>query len=290
MLFDCGEGTQRQMMRYHSGFGVQAIFVTHLHADHFLGIIGLLRTLGLQGREEALPILGPPGSGEVLETAIRLGVDRIPFPVPVREVGKEDVVNFDEYDVIPFPARHGTSAVGYALREHPRLGRFDVDRARALGIPEGRLFGRLHKGEAVEVDGRIIRPEEVVGNPRPGRLLVYTGDTRPSGETVSIAAGADVLIHEATFLDDEAERAHDTFHSTAKGAAQVAKDAGVERLILTHISARYSEDPGPLVEEARTVFPETAVAYDGLSLELGYSKPSNGNETDSGGEPGDGHG
>ena len=163
MLFDCGEGTQRQMMRYGSGFGVRAIFVTHLHADHFLGIIGLLRTLGLQGREEALPIFGPPGSRGVLEAAIQLGVDRIPFPVPVREVGPEDVVNFDEYDVVPFPARHGTSAMGYALREHLRLGRFDVARARALGIPEGRLFGRLHKGETVEVDGRVIRPEEVVG-------------------------------------------------------------------------------------------------------------------------------
>ncbi len=270
MLFDCGEGTQRQMMRYGTGFGIQAIFVTHLHADHFLGIIGLLRTMALQGREEALPIYGPSGAAEVLQAAIHLGVQRIPFPVPVREVGPGDPIPFHKYDVEPFLAQHGTSAVGYALREHPRLGRFDVDRARALGVPEGRLFGRLHRGEAVDIGGRIVLPEEVVGDPRPGRLVVYTGDTRPSSETVEVARGADVLIHEATFLDDEAERAHDTFHSTAKGAALVAQEAKVERLLLTHISARYSEDPGPLAEEAKEVFSEAVVAQDGMSIEIGY--------------------
>jgi ribonuclease Z len=272
MLFDCGEGTQRQMMRYGTGFGIQAIFVTHLHADHFLGITGLLRTMALQGREEAIQIMGPPGAEEILTAAIHLGVERIHFPVYVREVAPGDPVSFDEYDVIPFSVRHGTSAVGYALREHPRLGRFDVDQARALGIPEGSLFGRLHRGEAVEVDGRTIRPEEVVGEPRAGRLIAYTGDTRPCPETVEIARGAEILIHEATFLEDEADRAHETFHSTAKGAALVAQEAGVGRLLLTHVSARYSEDPEPLAEEARAVFAETAVAQDGQTIELGYRK------------------
>ncbi len=270
MLFDCGEGTQRQMMRYGTGFGIQAIFVTHLHADHFLGIIGLLRTMALQGREEALQIYGPSGARELLQAAIHLGVDRISFPVTVREAGPGDSIPFHEFDVVPFLVRHGTSAVGYALREHPRLGRFDVDRARALGVPEGRLFGRLHRGEAVDVDGRIVLPEEVVGDPRPGRLVVYTGDTRPSPETVEVARGADLLIHEATFLSDEAERAHETFHSTAKGAALVAQEAKVERLLLTHVSARYSEDPGPLAEEARAVFSEAVVAQDGMTIEIGY--------------------
>jgi ribonuclease Z len=274
MLFDCGEGTQRQMMRYGTGFSLEAIFVTHLHADHFLGIIGLLRTMGLQGREEPLRLFAPPGAEKVLEAAIHIGVDRIPFPVPIREVGPGDSVPFGEYDVVPFSVRHGTSAVGYALREHPRLGRFDVDRARALGVPEGRLFGRLHEGETVEVNGRLVRPEEVVGDPRPGRLVVYTGDTRPDPDTVKAAGGADLLIHEATFLEDEAERAHETFHSTAHGAATVAKEAGVKRLLLTHVSARYSEDPGPLAEEAKTVFLETVVAHDGLSIELGYQQDS----------------
>ena len=279
MLFDCGEGTQRQMMRFGTGFGIQTIFITHLHADHFLGLIGLLRTMALQGREEAIHVYGPRGSGEQLKAAIHLGVERIPFPVPVQEVGPEDSIPFHEYDVVPFSVRHSTSAVGYALREHPRLGRFDVERARALGVPEGRLFGRLHRGEPVEVGDRTILPEEVVGDPRPGRLVVYTGDTRPSPSTVEVATGAEVLIHEATFLEEESERAYETFHSTAKGAAIVAREAGVERLFLTHVSARYSEDSRPLAEEARGIFPETRVAQDGMSIELGYPQdPEIGHE------------
>jgi ribonuclease Z len=270
MLFDCGEGTQRQMMRFGSGFNVQAVFVTHLHADHFLGIIGLLRTMGLQGREDPIHLYGPPGAEDVLTNAVHLGIERVSFPVRVREVGPGDSIPLGEYEVAAFPVRHGTSAVGYVLREHPRLGRFDVDRARALGVPEGPLFGRLHRGEPVEVNGGTIRPEEVVGDPRPGRLVVYTGDTRPTPETIEVARGADLLIHEATFGEEDADRARETFHSTAKGAALLARDAGVARLVLTHISARYSENPGALADEAREVFPDSVVAHDGMSLELGY--------------------
>lgn len=280
-LFDCGEGTQRQMMRFGSGFGVQAIFITHLHADHFLGIVGLIRTMGLQGREEPLTLFGPPGSEEVLRTAVHLGVDRIPFPVQFRVLEAGACVNFGEYEVEAFRVHHGTPSLGFALREHPRLGRFDVQRARALGIPEGPLFGKLHKGEAVEVNGQTILPSEVVGDPRPGRLLVYTGDTRPADSTREMAAGADLLIHEATFTHDEADRASSTFHSTAMGAAQVAADAGVERLILTHISARYADNPSPLLAEAQTVFQNTTVAHDGLGLELGYRIDDEEGETGS---------
>jgi ribonuclease Z len=169
-----------------------------------------------------------------------------------------------------FKVRHGTSAIGYRLKEFPRLGRFDVDRARELGIPEGPLFGRLHRGEAVEVDGRTIRPEELVGPARPGRTLVYTGDTRPTQDTVEAAAGADLLIHEATFSLEDAARAHETFHSTAHGAAEIAAEAGVDALVLTHVSARYSENPAPLLKEAREVFANTEVARDGLALEIAY--------------------
>lgn len=271
-LFDCGEGTQRQMMRYGTGFGIQAIFITHLHADHFLGIVGLMRTLALQGREEPLRIFGPPKAQTTLTSAVHLGVDRVPFPVTIRELDSGDSVDFGEYEIVPFQVRHGTPALGYALREHPRLGRFDVEKARSLGIPEGRLFGRLHRGEAVEVDGRTIHPEEVVGTPRPGRLVVYTGDTRPSETTVRIAGGADLLIHEATFTEEEKSRAHETFHSTALGAAGVGEEANVARLLLTHISARYSDDPSPLVSEARRIHPGAGVAYDGQVVELGYAK------------------
>jgi ribonuclease Z len=270
MLFDCGEGTQRQMMRFGTGFGLRAIFITHLHADHFLGIIGLLRTMALQGREEILNVYGPAGSESILLRAVHLGVERIPFPVRAREVEAGDRVSFGEYDVVPFSVVHSTAALGYALREHPRLGRFDVERARALGVPEGPLFGRLHRGEPVEVGSRTVRPEEVVGSPRPGRLVAYTGDTRPSGATVEAARGADLLIHEATFAEDEADRAHETFHSTARRAALLASEAAVSRLVLTHISARYAENPGPLVVEARQHFPRAVVAHDGMTVELGY--------------------
>jgi ribonuclease Z len=270
MLFDCGEGTQRQMMRFGTGFGLQAIFVTHLHADHFLGIVGLLRTMGLQGREEPLRIYGPPKGVETLRAAAHLGVERIPFPLTIQELAPGDAVPFGEYEVQAFSVRHGTPAVGYALREHPRKGRFDVDRARALGVPEGPLFGRLHRGEEVEVRGRTIHPSEVVGEPRPGRLVVYTGDTRPVESTIEVARNADLLIHEATFTEDERDRADETFHSTARGAAEVAREAAVNRLLLTHVSARYADNPAPLLEEATPRFGATAVAHDGMSLELAY--------------------
>ena len=270
MLFDCGEGTQRQMMRFATGFGVSDIFVTHLHADHFIGIIGLLRTMTLQGRQELLNIFGPPRSGATLKEAAHLGVERIGFPLGIRELEPGEVVPFGEYEVAAFPVDHPTPALGYALKEHPRLGRFDVEQARALGVPEGPLFGRLHRGEAVQVGGRLVRPEEVVGAPRPGRLVAYSGDTRPCLGTLEAARGADLLIHESTFGEDDADRAYETFHSTARGAALLAKEAGVSRLILTHISARYAENPGPLVAEARQHFQGAKVAHDGMTLELGY--------------------
>ena len=165
---------------------------------------------------------------------------------------------------------HGTPAVGWALVEEERLGRFDVEAARAMGIPEGPLFGQLHRGLPVEVDGRVIRPEEVVGAPRPGRTVVYTGDTRPAATTVEMAKDADALIHEATFADEESARARETYHTTARQAGELAREAGVHRLFLTHLSARYSEDPGALEAEARRAFPGARVAHDGLVVELPY--------------------
>lgn len=271
-LWDCGEGTQRQMMRYQTGFGLRGIFVTHLHADHYLGIIGLLRTLALQGREEPLTLVGPPGSRATLHATAFLGVERIPFPLEIVEMGPGERVSLAEYDIKAFEVRHGTAAVGYALREHPRPGRFDVDRARTLGIPEGPLFGKLHRGEAVEVGGRRIGPEEVVGSPRPGRTVVYTGDSRPADSTLEEARGTRLLIHDGTFGEDEVDRARSTFHSTARDAALLARKAGAQRLALTHLSARYAADPRPLEEEARKVFPTAVVAHDGLTIEIGYDR------------------
>jgi ribonuclease Z len=269
-LVDCGEGTQRQMMRFGTGFALRGIFVTHLHGDHVLGLSGLLRTLALQSREEPLPIWGPPGSRATLEEIVHLGGRLTAFPVPVSELSPGDAVELGEYAVEAFAVRHGTPAVGYRFAEHPRPGRFDVARARALGIPEGPLFGRLHRGEPVEVEGRTVTPDEVVGPPRPGRVVVVTGDTRPVPATVEAARGAELLVHDATFCHDEADRARETHHATALEAARVAREAGARRLALTHVSARYSANATPLEQEARRIFPGAVVAHDGLVVEIGY--------------------
>ncbi len=287
-LFDCGEGTQRQMMRYATGFALGEIFITHLHADHFLGITGLLRTMSLQGRTEPLHIYGPQGSRATLQNAVELGVDRVSFPLTIKELEVGARVSHEEYDVVALRVNHGTQALGYALVEHERLGRFDVERAWALGIPEGPLFGKLHSGEAVEVDGRMIEAAEVVGTPRPGRVVVYTGDTRPADTIMEMATGAALLIHEATFGDEEADRAHRTYHSTARGAAAVALKAGVARLCLTHVSARYVDDPAPLEQEAREVYPEAVVARDGLVVEIPYSDDAEDSLANEGAATGEG--
>ncbi|MEW5926608.1 MAG: ribonuclease Z [Gemmatimonadota bacterium] len=270
MMFDCGEGTQRQMMRYGTGFALREIFFTHLHADHFLGVIGLLRTMGLQAREEPIDLWTPRGTEATLKQAVELGVERVPFEVRINGLDAGEAVDRGQYAVVPFKTQHGGRSLGYAVVEHERLGRFDAAKARELGIPEGPLWGRLHHGEAVEVDGRTHRAEDVVGPPRPGRRVVYSGDTRPCGPVREAAAGADLLIHEATFAQDEADRAVATGHSTARDAAEVAAQAGALRLCLTHFSPRYADDPRVLEREARAVFPEATAAYDGLTLEIPY--------------------
>lgn len=268
LLFDCGEGTQRQMMRFGTGFAVDHIFFTHLHADHFLGMIGLLRTMGLQARTAPISLYAPRGGGRILRDAANLGVERLPFEVVIRELQPEERVERNGYDVVAYRSEHGGASLGYALIEHHRRGRFDLERARELGVPEGPLFGKLHRGEPVEVDGRMVRPEEVVGAARPGRRVVYTGDTRPCASTVEMARGGDLLIHESTFGEEESDRARQTGHSTAREAASVAKEAGVRRLLLTHLSARYAENARRLEREARRVFRPTSVASDGLELEV----------------------
>src|SRR5690606_13853834 len=174
LMFDCGEGTQRQMMRYGTGFSLDDVFFTHLHADHFLGIIGLLRTMGLQGREEPIRLWTPQGTEPLLREAVDLGVERVGFEVAIVGLEPGEVIPRGEYDVVPFRSTHGPRCLGYAIRERPRLGRFDPERARELGIPEGPMWGMLHHGHPVEVAGRVIEAGEVVGPQRPGRLVVYT--------------------------------------------------------------------------------------------------------------------
>jgi ribonuclease Z len=271
-LFDCGEGTQRQMMRYGVGFSFREIFFTHYHADHMLGVTGLLRTLGLQDRSQPITLFGPRGAQRILGAAISLGIERNKFPVEILEIKPGDRLVRGEYDIVVFETEHRADTLGFALVEHPRLGRFNPDRARDLGIPEGPLWGRLHKGDTITLeDGRTFTPGDLVGAPRSGRSLVYTGDTRPSLAVVQAAKEADLLIHEATFGGDELARAKETGHSTAAEAARVAHEAGARRLVLTHISSRYNRDASELLAEARAIFPETVIARDGMTIEVPYS-------------------
>jgi ribonuclease Z len=272
ILFDCGEGSQRQMMRYGVGFTFAEIFFTHYHADHILGVTGLLRTLGLMDRTAPVTLYGPRGAERVLGAAIALGIERNKFPIEIREIRAGDRLARADYDIVVFETEHRADTVGYALAEHTRLGRFHPERARELGIPEGPLWGRLHKGETVTLDdGRVIRPEDLVGTPRHGRTVVYSGDTRPHFPLIEAARGADLLVHEATFGGDELERARETGHSTAAEAARVAAEAGVRRLVLTHISPRYGRDAAELLAEARAIFPETIIARDGLTVDVPYA-------------------
>src|SRR5437667_5381289 len=279
LLFECGEGTQRQMMRYGVSFALSEIFFTHFHADYFLGVIGLIRTLGLQARAEPIMLYGPHGAKKVLTQAIQLGVERIPFQVEIREVKPGEVleqraagnVQRDSYEIRVFGTEHGGGSVGYALKEHERRGRFDVEKARAAGIPEGPLWGKLSKGEPIELaDGRRLTADGFVGPRRAGRLVVFTGDTRPCPATVDAPAGADLLVDEATFGEEERDRARDTGHSTAKEAAQVALAAKAKRLLLSHVSARYSISADELVKEAKEVFPNVGVAKDGLEVDVPF--------------------
>lgn len=272
LLFDCGEGTQRQMMRYGISFALSDIFFTHMHADHMLGVIGLFRTLSLQGRTEPMRLWGPRGSAALLRQAIALGSEKQPFPLEVSEVSPDAPIKRKGYSIVPYLADHkDKSAVGFALVEDIRLGRFNPDRARELGIPEGPAWGKIHRGESVTLDnGRVITPAELVGEPRPGRTVVFTGDSRPSDATAEIARGADALIHEATFADDEQPRALETGHSTAREAAEVAAKAGVRQLVLTHLSARYSLNPSELLQQAKEVFPSTTIARDGFELDVPF--------------------
>jgi ribonuclease Z len=261
VLFDCGEGTQRQLIRYGAGFDVAAIFFTHFHADHYLGAIGFLRTLSMQHRGAPLRLYGPRPARRLLEVMLFTGADALSFEVDIRELAPGDAVPLAGAEVRAFATDHRTPSLGYALAEDARPGRFHPDRASALGVPPGPLFGRLQAGEAVDLGGgRIAAPEQVLGPPRPGRKIALAGDTRPAATVLAAAREADVLVHEATFAFEESERAGDTLHSTAADAAELARAAGVKMLVLTHLSNRYF---GPeIAREARAVFPETVVPRD----------------------------
>jgi ribonuclease Z len=268
-LFDCGEGTQRQMIRFATGFDVAAIFFSHFHADHYLGAIGFLRTLSMQAREKPMDLYGPRPAKRLLDVMLFTGAERFTFDLRIHEIAPGAAVRRDGCTVHAFATDHRVASVGWALVEDDRPGRFHPERARALGVPEGPMFGALQRGRPVVVDGRDVTPAQVLDAPRPGRRVVYTGDTRPAAATVAASRGADLLVHEATFGDTEAGRAGETRHSTAREAGQVAREAGVAELILTHISTRYDQDPSSLLAAAAAEFPgPLRVAHDGMVVEV----------------------
>jgi ribonuclease Z len=268
-LVDCGEGTQRQMIRFGTGFDVAAIFFTHFHADHYLGAIGFLRTLSMQGRTDPLDLYGPRPARKLLQAVLFAGVEKLTFEVRIHEVAPGDEVRRDGCRMVSFATEHKLASCGWALVEDDRPGLFHPERAVALQVPPGPLFGELQRGQAVTLpDGRRIEPGQVVEAARRGRRLVMTGDTRPCAATVAAARGADLLVHDSTFGDDEAARAVETLHSTAREAARVAREAGVARLVLTHLSTRYDRDTATLLGQAREEFGAVEVASDGMALEV----------------------
>ncbi len=267
ILFDCGEGTQRQLLRSVGLVDLEEVFVTHFHADHFLGLPGMLKSFALRGRDAPLSVYGPPGLRRLFE-ALAPVIGRIPFELRLVELEPNVRLERDGYAIAAYAAEHGVRAYGYALVEDERPGRFDEQRARELGVDPGPDFGRLHRGEAVAGTGGEVRPEQVVGEPRRGRKIVLTGDTSPTVATRVVADHADLLVHEATFAADEAERARATGHATARGAAELALEARVALLALTHVSPRYGG--AELRDEGREVFEPTIVPHDFDRVEIPF--------------------
>jgi len=270
VVFDCGEGTQRQLMHSSVSFmKISRIFVSHLHADHFLGIPGLVQSMSLNGREDALNIYGPEGTKSNVEAMLRLGYFKSGFEVVTQDLPPGAVLDFGAYSVRCIEADHSIPSLAFCLEERPRPGKFNLKKAKKLSIPEGPLFRRLQEGRPVTVGGRKVVPKQVLGRPRLGRKLVYTGDTKPSKEVVKLSKNADVLIHDCTLDSSHGKLASDFGHSTAAEAAGIAKAARVRTLFLVHLSPRY-ESHEVLEREARKVFRNSIVAQDLMEFVVRY--------------------
>jgi len=270
ILFDCGEGLQRQMIQANIGFHRKTkIFITHMHGDHVLGLPGLLQTMSLLERERKLDIYGPVGIKTFVETIKQTVQFVLIFPVNVYEIEDEGIVCREkEYEICALWANHVIPSLAYALVEKPRTGRFFPEKAKRLGVEEGPLWSKLQHRENVKLsDGRVVKSEDVTGPRRPGRKIVYTGDTKPTENLAKFAENADLLIHDATFDDELLERALEDGHSTPCQAAETAKKAKVKKLILTHISARY-KDANLLIEQAKKIFPKVDAAEDFMKINI----------------------
>jgi ribonuclease Z len=269
LMFDCGEGTQRQLQRSLGLIQVDAVYLTHFHADHILGLPGLLKSYDLTDRVAPLSVYGPPGLVDLF-AILKPIIGRIGFETKLVELAPGDVVACGEYEIQAFEAAHSARANGYALVEAKRPGRFDVEAAKRLGVPEGPAFARLQAGEEVQGESGPVRPEEVVGPGRPGRTLVVSGDTAPSPATVAAAADAELLIHDASFAEEEVQRAAETGHSTVGQAAAVAREAHVKMLALVHISSRYHV--GKVLDEAQEVYEPTVAPKDFDTIQIPYAE------------------
>lgn len=267
LLFDCGEGSQRQMHRSTGLVQLDELYITHYHADHYLGIPGLLKTYDLQDRDRPLRIYGPPGLHELFK-AIRRIVGKTGYEVELIELDPGEAMPRGGYEIRSFPVSHRVRAYGYALVEEERPGRFDPEAATRLGVEPGPAFGLLQRGEEVQGADGPVRPEDVMGESRAGRRVVITGDTAPCEETAEASQGAQLLVHDGSFAEDESERAVETGHSTAREAATLARDAGVKLLALVHASTRYNVNE--LVEQAREVFPRTIAPRDFDLVEIPF--------------------
>ena len=268
LLFDCGEGTQRQMQRSVGLIPVDSIYLTHLHADHYLGLPGLLKSYEMQDRDEPLDIYGPPGLVDLFASMARI-VGRPRYEVKLTELNRGELVERDGYAIEPFDVDHRIVANGYALYEEPRPGRFDPEAAKSLGVAPGPAYSALQRGESVPGEGgATVIPEQVMAADRRGRKIVITGDTRPCEETRMAAHEAELLIHDATFSGAESDRAAETGHSTCLEAAQIAADAGVGMLALVHISSRHFIPD--VLEEARASFPQATAPRDFDLIEIPF--------------------
>lgn len=271
MLFDCGEGTQQQMMRAKTGMGnLTSIFITHFHGDHILGIPGLIQTMNFNGRTEPLKIYGPHWVNEFVQMMLGIGFYKLKYEIQAIELHPGDRVDRGEYFIDALKTEHSVPSIGFALIEADRPGRFDREKALELGIPPGPLFKRLHNGEDIEIDGKTIKSSDVVGSSRPGRKIVYSGDTRPCSGVFVASDKADLLIHDSTLADDMVDWAKESMHSTAGEAASLASLANVHQLVLTHISSRYSDDASQLLEDALQEFKNVCVAEELMVIEIPY--------------------
>ncbi len=273
IIFDCGEGAQRQMLIGGIGFKKNfKIFISHLHGDHILGIPGLLYTMNMLDRKYSIQIFGPNGIKDSIEKLMNASIGEISFPIEINEIDEGSIFETKKYSIKAINGNHVVKSLAYCFEEKTRPGKMLIEKLKEKGIPQGPLWGKLQRGENIIFKGKVITPNEVVGPPRPGRKIVYSGDTRPCEKILNISKKADVLIHDSSFDSSLKDKAFEEGHSTSLEAANIAKEADVKKLFLFHISPRYEKDDSILLNEARKVFPNCEIAEDLLVYDVPYNK------------------